>query len=320
MAALPRPRHGRHAARAGGAVARRWPLRRLAAVVTAAVGAGVLLYPSAAAWATDRVHATAVSGYVSTVDAIPADARDAMLEAARAYNENLPAGPLRDPYALGTDGRQTAVGSGAQTYFDTLDVDGRGTMARLRIPEIDVDLPIYHGTDEATLARGVGHLYGSALPVGGEGTHTVLTGHSGMVNATLFDHVRDLREGDEITVTVLDEVLTYRVDQILTVEPDDTEALRPVEGKDYLTLVTCTPIGVNTHRLLVRAERVETPAAAAATTTVAPAAQGPGFPWWAVGFAGIVGGAVLLTRPRPARAPAAAGRRRTGGPTPAPAV
>ncbi|MFF2267371.1 class C sortase [Cellulosimicrobium cellulans] len=291
------PKRRRHVRRHAWRAA--WPWSRVAVVLAATIGVAVLLYPTAAAWSSARVHATEVSGYVETVASIPDQDRTAMLRAADAYNDELPNGPLRDPYAITTTGEQTAVGEGADAYFAALDTDDRGTMGRIRIPTIDVDLPIHHGTDDAILAAGIGHLYGSALPVGGAGTHSVLTGHSGLPNATLFTHINQLDIGDEIFVQVLDRKLVYQVDQILTVEPTDTEALRADPDKDYLTLVTCAPIGVNTHRLLVRAERVSDAAAADAAAQGLPAtADDPGFPWWALAMIGAVTVTVFATRPR----------------------
>ncbi|CAB0534169.1 class C sortase [Corynebacterium diphtheriae] len=124
------------------------------------------------------------------------------------------------------------------------------------IPAIKTDLPIYHGTQEDTLQRGIGHLFGSDLPVGGEGTHSILTGHTGLPNATLFDNLKDLKEDDTFFVQVAGHKLKYQVDQIKVVLPDQVEALRSEEGKDFITLVTCTPYGINTHRLLVRGHQV----------------------------------------------------------------
>lgn len=156
-------------------------------------------------------------------------------------------------------------------------------MARLVIPEIDVDLPVLHGTDPAALIQGVGHIFGSSLPVGGESTHAVLTAHSGYVNATLFDELHRLDVGSEMTVHVLGETLVYRVEEILEVLPDQSDSLQVSEGRDLLTLITCTPVGVNTHRLLVRGERVENSEVVERAAAVAAAPPvSPGFPWWAV--------------------------------------
>jgi sortase A len=176
-------------------------------------------------------------------------------------------------------------------------------MARIRIPAIDVDLPVFHGTADATLARGIGHLYGSALPVGGPGTHAVLTGHNGFVQATLFDDIDQLTDGDTIVVSVAGEDLYYEVDQTLTVLPDEADALRQEPGHDYLTLVTCTPTGVNTHRLLVRAERVEAPSEEQTRSIIADDTASAGFPWWALAIAGVGALTFVAIKPRRRRSP-----------------
>lgn len=279
----------------------RWGWNQSIVMFIATVGIAVLVYPTAASWFSAWSHDTDVDGYVQSVEQIPDETVDEMLAAAAEYNENLPTGPLRDPYALGADGQQTAIGEGAAAYFDTLSADGSEAMARVRIPRIHVDLPIFHGTDEETLSRGIGHLYGSSLPVGGPGTHSVLTGHNGFVQATLFDDIDELVEGDVIVVTALGEDLYYEVDQTTTVLPDDAEELRQVAGKDYVTLVTCTPTGVNTHRLLVRAERIDAPAEGSSVTTIEDTTDPAGFPWWALLVIGVPALTFIVVKPRRTR-------------------
>lgn len=291
----------------------RWGWSQTSVMVIAILGVGILAYPSAASWMSAWRHDTEVDGYVRAIESLPTAQSEELLEKARDYNEHLPAGPLRDPYALGADGQQTAVGDGSAAYFDTLDVPGTEAMARIRIPTIDLDLPIFHGTDEATLARGIGHLFGSALPVGGIGNHAVLTGHSGVVEATLFDDIPRLVVGDTIVITVLGQDLFYEVDQAITVLPDETEALRQDPAKDYLSLVTCTPTGVNTHRLLVRAERVDAPAGDDdGTAVVADDGPAAGFPWWALALITVPVLTLIVIMPRRPRA-----RRRGPGGAPA---
>lgn len=285
----------RSRARAGRAA---WGWSQTIIVLIAAIGIGVLVYPTAAAWFSAWSHDTDVDGYVSSVDQIPAHEITDLLDQAEEYNQNLPTGPLRDPYALGADGQQTAIGDGTDAYFDTLSTDGTEAMARVRIPSIDVDLPIFHGTGEEVLGRGIGHLYGSSLPVGGPGTHAVLTGHNGFVQATLFDDIDELVEGDLIIVTTLGEDLYYEVDSTETVLPDETDSLRQVPGRDYITLVTCTPTGVNTHRLLVRAERVDAPADDSTVTTIADSTDSAGFPWWALLVVGVPTLTAIVVMPR----------------------
>lgn len=154
---------------------------------------------------------------------------------------------------------------------------------------IDVDLPIYHGTSDVTLLRGIGHLEGTALPVGGNGTHAVLTGHRGLAESELFTHLDRLAVGDTFTIEVFGQVLTYRVGETKVVDPSDTETLYPVRGKDLVTLVTCTPLGINSQRILVTGERVTpTPARDLAHAGARP--DIPGFPWWVV----VIGAAVAV--------------------------
>lgn len=273
-----------------------WSMQRLLIVLAAVMGVGVLLYPTAAAWFSDRVHATEISGYVNTVENLSPSAQKALLDEARQFNKDLPSGPLRDPYSLNEKGEQTVVGAGSETYKKMLDVGPGGMMGRISIPSIKSDLPIFHGTDEETLSKGAGHLFGSGLPVGGTGTHSVLTAHSGFVNATLFDDLDQVAEGDVFSVTVLGETIYYKVDQIKTVLPEETDDLRKVQDKDYLTLVTCTPTGINSHRLLVRGERIDPPAADSAQTLPSQALD-PGFPWWALALVGTIVLMVVITRP-----------------------
>lgn len=277
-----------------------WSIQRILIVVVAILGVGVMLYPTAAAWFSDRVHATEISGYVDTVESLSPSAQKALLDEARQFNKDLPSGPLRDPYALNGKGEQTVVGAGSEAYKRILDVGPGGMMGRLSIPSIRSDLPIFHGTDEETLSKGAGHLFGSGLPVGGTGTHSVITAHSGFVSATLFDDLDQVRQGDVFSVTVLGESFYYKVDQIKTVLPEDTRDLRKVQDKDYITLVTCTPTGVNSHRLLVRGERIDPPAADSAQTLPSQALE-PGFPWWALALVGTAVLMVVITRSRKTR-------------------
>ncbi|GAB7003101.1 class C sortase [Nocardioides sp. AN3] len=283
-----------------------WGARRVCVVLIALTGISVLLFPSAATWLSDRTQHAAIGGYVDTVRGMTPEATRTALAAAHDYNRHLVAGPLLDPYTATSDARVPSADPVYQTYLHTLDVGGDEIMGYVAAPEIGLSLPIYHGTAPATLDRGIGHLYGTALPVGGPGTHSVLTGHSGLVRSTMFTNIRKLRRGDEFTVTVLDHTLTYRVDQIRTVLPEDTDALRAVAGKDYVTLVTCTPIGVNSHRLLVRGVRVAGDAGSSQQVSVGGRAAGAGFPWWLLlaVFALLV--VLFATRPLgPRRGPAA---------------
>ncbi|UKA49876.1 class C sortase [Arthrobacter sp. FW305-123] len=278
----------------------RWSAQRIIIVVVAILGVGVMLYPTAASWFSDRVHATDISGYVDSVENLSPSAQQTLLDEARLFNKELPSGPLRDPYSLNENGEKMVVGAGSDAYKKMLDVGPGGMMGRLSIPAIHSDLPIFHGTDDETLSKGAGHLFGSGLPVGGTGTHSVLTAHSGFVNATLFDDLDQVREGDVFSITVLGESFYYKVDQIKTVLPEETDDLRKVQDKDYVTLVTCTPTGVNSHRLLVRGERIDAPAAGSSQTLPSQALD-PGFPWWALALLGTAVLIVAATHPRKAR-------------------
>lgn len=171
-------------------------------------------------------------------------------EQAIAYNASIKPGTMGEAYS------PNAMLAASKDYVNQLDVNGNGIMGYVTIPKIQVDLPIYHGTESETLDKGVGHLLGSSLPIGGKGTHAILSGHSGMASQKMFTDLEQLREGDVFYLHVLDEVLAYQVKAILTVLPHDTAFLGVVPGEDLCTLVTCTPTGVNTHRLLVRGTRI----------------------------------------------------------------
>ncbi|GAA2181465.1 hypothetical protein GCM10009785_16480 [Brooklawnia cerclae] len=251
------------------------------------IGTLVLLYPTAAAWMSQYQQSQQIDSYSSEVQQIGPASRLAALQAARDYNASLLGGQ-----ALVGAGERIPTSDGASgstyDYSELLKADSTGQMARIKIPSIDVDLPIYHGTSDATLEKGVGHLEGTALPVGGENTHAVLTGHRGLASSTLFTHLNQVEVGDEFTIEVFGEVLTYRVTETRVVEPEDTTTLYPVAGKDLVTLVTCTPLGVNSHRILVTGERVDpTPPEAVADAGKSP--DVPGFPWWALGLAAATG-------------------------------
>jgi sortase A len=241
-------------------------------------GVLAVLYPSAANWFADLDHSTRIDEYAAeVVTESPAD-RIARLQDARAYNRQLVGGATID-----ADERlpQADPGSSPSDYAEQLRSDGNGLMARIRIPAIDVDLPIYHGTSDEVLDKGVGHLEGTALPVGGSGSHSVLTAHRGLASAELFTRLDEVVTGDSFTIEVLGEVLVYRVIDARVVEPTETEMLSAVPGDDLVTLVTCTPLGINSHRILVTAERVlPTPPDEVAAS--GRDAAGPGVPWWAL--------------------------------------
>lgn len=210
-------------------------------------GLSLLLYPSLSDYWNSFHASQAVATYSEEVRNLNADKYDRLIGEAREYNAALP-------------GRYKAFflsESDRSTYNALLDVNGTGVMGYIEIPTIQISLPIYHGTEDEVLQIAVGHLDWSSLPVGGEGTHCVLSGHRGLPSAKLFTNLDKLVAGDKFVIRVLDEVMTYEVDQILIVEPNGLSALAIEKGKDLCTLVTCTPYGVNSHRLLVRGHRVE---------------------------------------------------------------
>ena len=210
-------------------------------------GLSLLLYPSVSDYWNSLHQTRAIATYAEEVANLNQDQYDEIWAAAESYNASL------------TDRVNAYLLSDAQKeeYQQLLNVSGLGVMGYIEIPSIDCSLPIYHGTEESVLQIAVGHLEWSSLPVGGESTHCVLSGHRGLPSAKLFTNLDKLREGDIFLLRILDEVLTYEVDQILIVEPQEVGALQIVEGQDYCTLVTCTPYGINTHRLLVRGHRID---------------------------------------------------------------
>ena len=210
-------------------------------------GVSLLLYPSISNY-WNSYHATkAVSDYAEKVQNMDRGRYEKMLGDAVAYNQSLT--ERGDAYELSAEQKQR--------YNELLNIDGTGIMGYIEIPSINLSLPIYHGTEDSVLQVAVGHIEWSSLPTGGSSTHCVLSGHRGLPSASLFTNLDQLVAGDTFVIRVLDEVLSYEVDQILIVEPDDVSALTIEDGKDLCTLVTCTPYGVNSHRLLVRGHRVE---------------------------------------------------------------
>ena len=211
------------------------------------VGLSVMLYPSVSDAVNRKHQSRAVAGYAEEVEQLSDADYQTYFDAADAYNRQLNTTP--------TAFYKPDLVSG---YAQTLDISGTGIMGYITIPKISVELPIYHGTDEGVLQVAAGHLEGSSLPVGGAGTHAVISAHRGLPSAKLFTNLDELEVGDRFTITVLNRVLTYEVDQISIVLPTEIDQLLPTEGMDYVTLMTCTPYGINTHRLLVRGKRVET--------------------------------------------------------------
>ena len=211
------------------------------------IGLSLVLYPTISNWWNETRSSKVISDYSELVAQMDDAQYEQLWSDAIAYNASRVG--ASNPYLLTPE--QEAL------YPTLLNVDGNGVMGYVEIPSIGVTLPLYHTVDEEILQVAVGHVEWSDLPVGGEGTHCVLSGHRGLPSAKLFTDLDDLRIGDLFMLRILDSLLTYEVDQILIVDPDDTDDLRQVQGQDLCTLVTCTPYGVNTHRLLVRGHRVE---------------------------------------------------------------
>lgn len=214
------------------------------------LGLVVLMYPVISTQWNNRVQEQVAKQYEQNLTEIPHENVNEAYEAALAYNRSHTDGPILDPWLA----RISEDNAEYKLYESHL--SGVAAMSQLVIPSIDVRLPVYHGTREDTLQKGLGHLYGSALPTGGEGFHSVITGHTGLTTATLFDDLVDVKEGDAIYISTFGKRMKYEVYDIEVVLPDQTESLAAQEGKDLLTLITCTPYGINTHRLLVHAERV----------------------------------------------------------------
>jgi len=222
------------------------------AVLAFLIALGITLYPMISTWYNERHQAQVQIHYQEKVEQVDNTKLIEAKELAVAYNQTiLPGAQDEDSFS------KEALLSASENYGSLLNLAGDGIMGYVEIPTIGVNLPIYHGTNNSTLERGVGHLLGSSLPVGGESTHSVLTAHSGMASAKMFSDLDRLKIGDVFFLEVLDEKLAYQVDQIKTVLPHDTTFLQTEIGNDLCTLVTCTPFGVNTHRLLVRGSRIE---------------------------------------------------------------
>lgn len=221
------------------------------AIIFIIVGTGIFLYPSISNYFAEKNHVEAIRNYYKMVVKIGEDSLKKEKEKAQTYNENLSGDPVHDPFVLGSGYALP------ENYKEVLNISGDGIMGYIQIPKISVDLPIYHGTSEEVLEKGVGHIQNTSVPIGGNSTHSVLTGHTGLPNAELFTRLDELVVGDIFYIHVLNDILTYKVYEIKVVLPDNIDELRITSGEDLVTLVTCTPYGVNSHRLLVKAKRVE---------------------------------------------------------------
>lgn len=279
----------------------RFPWVQAVATIAILAGVAIALYPQTAAWFTQKNQSRVIENSVTVVDG-GASSRHEQLVRAGSYNDVLASGAQ-----LGANANLPAsVGQSSSTEFvydDLLVASDEGVMGRLRYNNLGIDLPIYHGTSDETLLKGVGHLEGTSLPVGGADSRAVLTAHRGLATATMFDNLDKAKVGDTFVVEVLGEVLTYRVRDTKVIEPDQTEMLMFEPGQDLVTLVTCTPLGINTQRILVTGERV-TPTPIADLTAGGAPSELPGFPWWAVvmGITLTASGGYLWWSGYPARA------------------
>lgn len=214
------------------------------------VGIGLIAYPSFSDYWNSFHQSRAIASYAESVADMSQEKYDEILAEAEAYNKKMAKTGLMWRELTEKEKKE---------YEKQLDVGASGIMGYIDIPKIDITLPIYHGTDEAVLQVAIGHLEGTSLPVGGEGSHCVMSGHRGLPSAKLFSDLDKMVEGDIFSLTIMNRTLTYEVDQIRVVEPTDLSDLQLEKGKDYCTLVTCTPYGINTHRLLVRGHRTSNP-------------------------------------------------------------
>ena len=211
------------------------------------VGICILLYPAFSDFWNSKTQSRAITDYESVLDNLDENEYSAIFERAHAYNKAL----YETNYPL-MDYKNVPG------YYDTLRITDNDMIGYLKIDRIGVELPIYHGTSDDVLNRGVGHLEGSSLPIGGENTHSIMSAHRGLPSSKLFTDLDRVEKGDSFQIIILDQVLTYQVDYIKVIEPTDVSDLQIIEGGDYCTLFTCTPYGINTHRLLVRGVRIET--------------------------------------------------------------
>ena len=215
------------------------------------LGVGIFLYPSISNYLAEKNHIDIIRNYDDLIVKIDEEKINEEKEKAKIYNENLSGDPVHDPFVIGSGYALP------ENYKEVLNVSDDGVMGYVEIPKISVYLPIYHGTSDEVLEKGVGHIQNTSVPIGGKSAHSVLTGHTGLPNAELFTRLDELGIGDIFYIHVLDDVLTYKVFETKVILPDKIDELQILNGKDYITLVTCTPYGVNSHRLLVKAERVE---------------------------------------------------------------
>ena len=214
-------------------------------------GIGIFFYPHISNYFAEKNQVKAIREYDKLIISIDKEQVNKEWEKAQTYNENLSGEPVHDPFV---EGSGYAL---PENYTEVLNLSEQGEMAYIEIPKISVYLPIYHGTSNEVLEKGVGHIESTSVPIGGESTHSVLTGHTGLPSAELFTKLDELQIGDVFYIHVLDKILAYKIYETKVILPDKIDELQITSGKDYVTLVTCTPYGVNSHRLLVKGERAE---------------------------------------------------------------
>lgn len=263
-----------------------WTLNKLALIpaLMAFVGLTIFTYPTAASWTTQYHQSKVVNDYEIRVQKAEPAATE-QLRLAAEYNEALVSGAQLDANA--NIARGTGESASLLNYESLLRATESGLMARIRIPKIHVDLPVFHGTSEDSLLAGAGHLQGTSLPVGGLGTRTVITAHRGLADAEMFTNLDKIGVGDTFSLEVFGEILTYKVIRTQVIEPDQNEAIQAVAGEDLATLITCTPLGINSHRILVTGERI-LPTPLKDVASKGKTSELPFFPWFVFAYAGAV--------------------------------
>ena len=226
-------------------------ITQIVSILFILIGTIIFLYPTVSNYLAEKNQVEIIREYEEMVVQIDENQINEEMQKAKTYNENLSGEPVHDPFVAGSGYALP------ENYTEVLNLSEDGVMAYIEIPKISVYLPIYHGTSNEVLEKGVGHIQSTSIPIGGISTHSVLTGHTGLPSAELFTRLDELVVGDIFYIHVLNEVLTYKIYETKVILPDDIDELQITSGKDLITLVTCTPYGINTHRLLVKAERTE---------------------------------------------------------------
>ncbi|QRV02269.1 class C sortase [Arcanobacterium phocisimile] len=260
----------------------KFPVTAIFSSILILAGVATFMYPHVASWFSQFEQSRVIGLELVSVgdDSEQEERIHEEIQRAQEYNESLASGAIYQANANIASGRGE-LKPGALNYNDLLNSTGSGYMGRLFYGSLDIDLPIYHGTETKTLEIGIGHLEGTSLPVGGKGTRSVLTAHRGLPEATLFNELDKAKEGDIFTITIFDKVYAYQVQELKVIAPEDTQEIEADPERDLVTLVTCTPLGINTHRILVTAQRIyPTPEGAEEAAKSEP--RLPHFPWWII--------------------------------------